>query len=332
MAANSDTREAELDRLYGLPLAQFTAARDDVVRRLRREGDREAAAELKQIRKPSVAAWALNQVQRDDPRGVERLIMAGEGLREAQASLLAGGDRELLREAIAQERELVQELAGHAKRHLVGAGQSASAAVQAKLWSTLHAVAADSEARELLRTGRLTRDYEISDLGLGVAPSGPRRAPKVKPAERSQSDADADADAAVARQLHEVDRQLERSRARQLQALREAETAQRRVEDARHEAALAAASLEAALADDARARASAQETTARVAELEATLLELQSRPLGQRLVAHVITAAVPAHAVGGHDPPTARREVSDRTDPGPPDVPLGHGSRSPGAL
>ena len=35
--------DEEIDELYGLPLDEFTRARDDEAKRLRKEGDREGA-------------------------------------------------------------------------------------------------------------------------------------------------------------------------------------------------------------------------------------------------------------------------------------------------
>jgi hypothetical protein len=275
MAASTDTREAEVHRLHGLPLAQFTAARDDLAKRLRSEGDREGAKEITRLRKPTAAAWALNQVSRDDPRGVDELIVAGQRLRDGQERLLAAGDREPLDRATAQERQLVKDLARHAERQLVGAGQSVSAAVQSKLWATLRAVAVDSEARELISAGRLVRDYEISDLGLGFAQA---QTPRASPAEAPPPPrSDAAADAALARKIRGVRQRLERSRARALEIEQKLEDARRDVEDARREAARAASVLDRAQATAEQARVSAQDTTGRVTELEATLLELESR-------------------------------------------------------
>ncbi len=84
---------SEENDLYGLPLADFTKARDELARRLRREGRRDDAEAVKALRKPTVAAWALNQLARRRPGDVERLLATGERLREAQEALLAGGDR-----------------------------------------------------------------------------------------------------------------------------------------------------------------------------------------------------------------------------------------------
>ena len=50
----------EADDLYGLPLGEFTATRDALAARLKAAGDKEAAAEVKRARKPSVPAWAAN--------------------------------------------------------------------------------------------------------------------------------------------------------------------------------------------------------------------------------------------------------------------------------
>src|SRR5256885_1710261 len=55
------------DELYGLPLRDFTKARDDHARRLRKEGRREVADAVKALRKPTLPAWALNQLARRRP-------------------------------------------------------------------------------------------------------------------------------------------------------------------------------------------------------------------------------------------------------------------------
>jgi hypothetical protein len=153
MADRSQGREAAIDQLYALPLDEFTAARDELARRLRREGDGDAAAEVKRLRKPSVAAWALNQVRRNAPGQSDELIEAGRRLSEEQERLLAGGGRERFQRAAADERRLVGELVRRAEHELVAADRPVSGAVQEKLRATLHAVASDREAREGLAAG-----------------------------------------------------------------------------------------------------------------------------------------------------------------------------------
>ena len=47
-----------IDELYGLPLEDFVAQRDALAKRLRADGDRDAAAAVKKLPKPTRAAWA----------------------------------------------------------------------------------------------------------------------------------------------------------------------------------------------------------------------------------------------------------------------------------
>src|SRR3954468_19117881 len=173
MADRSQGREAAIDQLYALPLDEFTAARDELARRLRREGDGDAGAEIKRLRKPSVAAWALNRVRRENRGESDKLIEAGRRLREEQERLLAGEGRERFQRAVADERRLVGELARQAEHELTAASRPVSGAVKEKVRATLHAVATDPEAREEFTAGRLVRDHEATGLGppAGGAPS-----------------------------------------------------------------------------------------------------------------------------------------------------------------
>jgi hypothetical protein len=54
----------EADELYGLALDAFVPERDALAKRLRADGRRDEANEVKALRKPSVAAWAVNQAVR----------------------------------------------------------------------------------------------------------------------------------------------------------------------------------------------------------------------------------------------------------------------------
>ena len=66
MAAAFDAQvEAEIDQLYQLPLGDFTAARDELAKRLRSEGRGDLAEEVKKHRKPAVAVWLVNRLARE---------------------------------------------------------------------------------------------------------------------------------------------------------------------------------------------------------------------------------------------------------------------------
>ena len=73
--------DAEAERLYGLPLDEFTTARDERARELRRDGQKEKAAEVAALRKPVVAAWVVNMLARDERADVRELVRAAEAIR-----------------------------------------------------------------------------------------------------------------------------------------------------------------------------------------------------------------------------------------------------------
>src|SRR4051795_1382837 len=103
----------DADNLYGLPLEQFVPQRDALAKRLRADKRREDAAEVKALRKPSVAAWAVNQAVRSQPKAARALWDAGDALIAAQEDLLSGrGDAAALRAAAEDERSALDEVVG----------------------------------------------------------------------------------------------------------------------------------------------------------------------------------------------------------------------------
>jgi hypothetical protein len=270
VAAPSNGLEAEIERLYGLPLDQFTPARDELARRLRREGDREGAAAITALRKPSVAAWALNQVQRSDRASVERLIAAGEALRDAQQRLLSAGEQGALRSAAAAERAAAGELAAAALHELAAGGHAASAATEQKIATTLRAVASDPGVRELLRAGKLVRDYEVSDLGLGgLEGVGAVRRGELGSGAGARGKASPDAG-----KVRALEQRIERAREKRSAAEERVGEAERTADAARRDAARAAKERERAEAALARARAARDESAERLRSLERELAQL----------------------------------------------------------
>ena len=143
----------EADELYGLPLEEFTAARDALAKRLRGEKRRDDADAVKALKRPSVAAGAINRAVRE--HGADELLAAGDELRTAHEALLEGsGDAAAVRAATERERAAVREFAR------LALGDDASAATEEKVRETLHAASVDDDVRELLVAGRLEREAE----------------------------------------------------------------------------------------------------------------------------------------------------------------------------
>jgi len=242
----ADVVNQAADELYGLPPGEFTRARDTRAKEVRKDGNREAADAIKALRKPTVAAWALNQLARRRAKDVKRLVKAGEDLRAAQQELLAGGDRGAFQEVAAKERELVADLSSDASAMATEAGERGSG-LQEKIAETLHAAALDEGAAEELSAGRLVREREaiggFGGAGDGPAPS-PRNAkakPKGKSAEKSPSKAARGKASAEQRQRLSAARTDERHARRELDAAARAlEHAQERADAAEAAAAEAA--------------------------------------------------------------------------------------------
>lgn len=157
--------EAEIDRLYGLPLDEFVAQRSELAKQLRADGERAAADEVKELRKPTLGAWAINQATRRRTHERDELLAAGERLRAAHEALLSGGDAAALRDATRDERALVSALAETAAAIATEGGKGGAALLE-RLRSTLHAAAVDEEVREELAAGRMVREREASGLGM----------------------------------------------------------------------------------------------------------------------------------------------------------------------
>ncbi len=105
----------QLERLYALPPASFTAARQELAARLRGEGRRQDAAAVKALRRPTPASWAVNRLLRLEPRRFKGLLAAGRQARRAQRRALAGKGATAeaageLRESLRAAKRLVEEL------------------------------------------------------------------------------------------------------------------------------------------------------------------------------------------------------------------------------
>lgn len=171
-APTDDDPEADLaevsDELYELDPGEFTPARNQVVRRLRKAGNRRLAAQVAALRRPSPAAWAVNQLARHQRADLDDLLRLGDVLRTAQSHLLAGADPSDLRHAAHARRDAVARLADAAVALLDQRG-SGAAAHRAEVTATLEAASLDPQAAAHVSRGRLTTGLDppsgFGDLG-----------------------------------------------------------------------------------------------------------------------------------------------------------------------
>jgi hypothetical protein len=171
--------EAELDHLYGVELVEFVTERTRLAGALRKEGRRAEAERVKELRKPSLSVWAVNQLARTRRKEVDLLLDAGHRLAVAQRALLDGGDREAFEQASKAEREALTRLSQAARGILADRG---STQTLERVTTTLRAAAVSDAARPELARGRLTSDIDLAGFdALTGSPATPAKQTKAQP-------------------------------------------------------------------------------------------------------------------------------------------------------
>jgi hypothetical protein len=155
----------DVDALFGLPLEEFTRARDALARELRSSGRKEEAGEVAALRKPVRPAWVVNRLVREQPKATKALLEAAETIRSGKA----GGDERM--------RKALDELLRAARKLLEAEGRESADTVLRDVATTLRTGAAEDP--EALSAARLTRPLEPSGFAaMAGAALPPRRESK----------------------------------------------------------------------------------------------------------------------------------------------------------
>jgi septal ring factor EnvC (AmiA/AmiB activator) len=134
------------DRLYAEPLGAFTAARDAAAKAA---GDKDLATRVKALKKPSVAAWAVNLLVRRESDQIDQVLNLGESLRAAAESM--AGDE--LRTLTRQRRQLTNALADTARELAREHDVRLTTAVVDQVEGVLTAAMLDPVAAQVVRSG-----------------------------------------------------------------------------------------------------------------------------------------------------------------------------------
>ena len=215
--ANNDRVQAAADQLYAADPAEFTDRRSDLVAQARADGDQAAARAIGALRRPTRAAWVVNQLARADPDAVARLDRLGDELRAAESAL----DGDQLRELSQTRRKLLSQLTRQA---LDEAGVTDPPdALQQEVTGTLSAALADPQVAARVGQAQLAKSVQPA-FGFGLAaaddddddePSAPP-APSPRPRTGQKGTGPTRAEARQAAQ-----EQADRERAQREQAERE---------------------------------------------------------------------------------------------------------------
>lgn len=257
----------EADALYALALDEFTPARDERAKALRK-ADPDLARRVKALRKPATAAWVVNQLVRGDAEQVSQVLAVGEALRAAQESM----SPDELRALTKQRRQLTAAVTQRARALSRERGVRVSDAVAERVEATLTAAMLDEACAGAVRSGLLVADLRSTGVG-DVDVAGAVAAPEAigfTATAREQADGDGagDGDGGAAPDLRVVpDPDAdEKARAAAVEALEAAE-------EARGEAA---AAVEEAEGEVSELQARALQQRSEIDELRRRLGELET--------------------------------------------------------
>ena len=238
MAASLDDR---IDKLYQLPLDEFTAARNALAKET-------GETSVKKLEKPNLAAWTVNQLYWRQRKVYDDVIKAAERMRAVYKQMLAGKNADV-RGAEEIHQEALREAKQAARRLLEEGGHPNPEVVMMPVAETLDALPGEEPP------GRLTKP--LRRMGFNVlegvpisAKAGPIRskaAPEKRPPpkeqtakERRASEAE-EREAAMTRErlrfAEAAEREAEASLDRAKRAVERAERTRERIERELKEAA-----------------------------------------------------------------------------------------------
>jgi hypothetical protein len=148
------------DGLYAEPATAFTASRDRAAKGC---ADKALAARIKALRKPSVAAWAINLLVRREADQIEQVLGIAASLRAAAESM----DGEELRSLTRQRRQLTAALTSTARSLVRENDVRLTEAVADQVEGMLTAAMLDPRAADVVRSGLVVTAFTatgVSDL------------------------------------------------------------------------------------------------------------------------------------------------------------------------
>lgn len=301
---------SDIDALFQLPPADFTAARNALAAKLKKAGKADEADRVKALQKPSISAWAVNQLFWRHRKAWDRLIASGEQFKAAQAAQLAGKKADM-RAPLEARREALAALTTTASTLLRDSGSSASPDILRRVTTTLEALATYGAHPDAPPAGRLTDDVDppgfealaalVPQIGSRKRASEPTRIipfqQKVREPKTSRRKGSPEEDA----KRQEEERKAELAAAKG--ALAEAERALR---DARRTAEQAEAALKKAAA---KAKEAEREKAAIEKRYEKLNADFETARLDARRVASAAEEAAQAVEDAERGVEKARRDV-----------------------
>ena len=171
--------DTAVTQLYGAAPEDFVARRTALAAQVKSEGDAGLAKAVASVRKPTVAAWAVNQLVRQDADEVAALLDLAGRLQSAAEAMDGSALRDLGRE----RTRLVDRLLRATRDAAEAAGGSLTGATAEQVRETYVAALAQPTAAQAVASGQLTRALSYAgfgDVDLSEALAAPR--PNRRPA------------------------------------------------------------------------------------------------------------------------------------------------------
>jgi hypothetical protein len=230
--------ESEIDRLFQLPLNEFTAARNALAKSAGKDG-----AGIRELGKPPLAAWAVNQLYWKDPDTYEALIAAASEMRQTHRAVIEGKRGDL--RVAGREHDIAIDAALKSTLSILAdSGNPVTEATRQAVLNTLRALPSEEPP------GRLTRTLAPGGFEMlaGITPAaGPKHAarPAIKepPPKGKKKDEEGEAReaarkrearAAAERAVRDADQKARHAEFEAARATRDASKAERRLEEARN--------------------------------------------------------------------------------------------------
>lgn len=212
-----------VDELYGLAPDAFVKRRNELAREAKADGDRELAGRIDKLRRPTQAAWAINQWVRAHPDDSALIAELASELTVAQRRSAVDKMRALSRRRQELINSSVTAVARAAADRRVRLADSAIREVT----QTLRAAVADHDVLEQVLRGNLTASAEYSGFGPAGVFVVPEPSPEADRSEAETRDASSAADDSEPSSSDDTDRESDRER-RELEArLTDAEAGER---------------------------------------------------------------------------------------------------------
>lgn len=176
---DTDLLRDAVDELYSQPMPEFTARRRALAAAAKKAGEKEVAAQIGALRKPTLSADTVNRLVRAAPDQIDELLQLGVSLRAAEKALNGAA----LRELSGQRRRLVHDLAQLAFD--LTDQPSPSASVREEVTSTLNAALADENILDMMMSGALVTQARWDGFGSTSLPELAAVLP-LRPADRQR--------------------------------------------------------------------------------------------------------------------------------------------------